>query len=126
MTKLNKLQNKNITFLVDENNLIYDTNLEDGNSLELIQTNNINLLTDLLYQVEKGENIKVVLLDLIQKQQNTKKVILQQILGISELKIQEIINRYPNQNLKEIIQILIKNDPDNQISYDNYFYQNLY
>ena len=126
MTKLNKLQNKNITFLVDENNLIYDTNLEDGNSLELIQTNNINLLTDLLYQVEKGENIKVVLLDLIQKQQNTKKVILQQILGISELKIQEIINRYPNQNLKEIIQILIKNDPDNQISYNNYFYQNLH
>ena len=126
MTKLKRLQHNNATLLVDENNLIYDTNLEDGNLLELMQINSINLLTDLLYQIEEGKDIKLVLLDLIQKQQNTKKVILQQILGISELEIQEIINRYPNQNLKEIIQILIKNDPDNQISYDNYFYQNLY
>lgn len=124
MTKLHKLKKDNINLIIDENNLIYDLSSDSGEILELIQENNISLLTNLLYQSElnRDQKIKTLLLELINKQQNAKIFILQKMLGCNIEEAQAIIDKYSDQNLKQIINLLIQEDKDVKIDYDNYIY----
>lgn len=124
MTKLFKLQKGNTNLIIDENSLVYDLTLGSGDTLELIQENNINLLTNLLYQLElkPNQNIKTLLLEFIDQQQNARVFILQKILGCNIIEAKVLINKYSDKNLKEIINLLVQEDKDVEIDYDNYIY----